>query len=381
MKKKIIVLSSSGGAGHVTATQALKDCLTENYDVTSIDFMHVLHDIDLVKKITRGSLEAEQVFYNYCLKRRWFAVLNVVYQLGTWYFALRRKKITAIFKKYLMDQKADLIISVVPIINGALADAAELANVPLIIVPTDLNAKSFINGMHKTSYDKICMTQAFDDNDIAKSIKPSGLVTSQVITTGFPLRKQFFNAKEKNELKATYMVPFEKPVIFLMMGGQGSSTIITFLNELLHISSPLHLIICIGKFEQLRQTIEAMKFPEHITYTLVGFTSHIDDYMAMSDFAITKSGSVSVSESIYMNLPMFFDATGTILTWERFNHTFIKSHGFGQSIFSVKDIKVVIGNALAHPELYKAMHHKLERFSKKIFCDEIPLVVKDLLSK
>ncbi|BDC35248.1 hypothetical protein Noda2021_12060 [Candidatus Dependentiae bacterium Noda2021] len=380
MKKKIIVLSSSGGAGHVTATQALKDCLSGAYDVTSIDFMHVLHDIDLVKKITRGGLEAEQVFYNYCLKRRWFAVLNIVYQIGTWYFALRRKKITAIFKKYIIDQKADLIISVVPIINGALADAAQMADVPLIIVPTDLNAKSFINGMHKTSYNKICMTQAFDDADVANSIKPSGLISAQIATTGFPLRKQFFNTKEKNELKDSYAIPKNKPIIFLMMGGQGSSTIITFLNELSKIASPFHIIVCIGKFEQLRLKIESLSFPAHITYTIVGFTSHIDDYMAMSDFAITKSGSVSVSESIYMNLPMFFDATGTILTWERFNHAFIKSHGFGQSITSVKCIKQVIENVLAQPSVYQAMHENLAQFPKKIFCDEIPVVVKNLLN-
>jgi len=46
--------------------------------------------------------------------------------------------------------------------------------------------------------------------------------------------------------------------------------------------------------------------------------------MAASDLCITKSGSVSVCETIYSNLPVLLDATSDVLRWEQFNHRFIK---------------------------------------------------------
>lgn len=364
MKKKIIILSSSGGAGHIAATQALKDYLADSYQITSKDFMHVLHDIDVVKKITRGSFEAEQVFYNYCLKRRWFTVLNVVYQLGTWYFAARRKKITAIFKKFIAESQVDLVISVVPLINGALADAAKACNVPLIVVPTDLDVTSFMLGMKKIDYDKLVMTTALDDQATKKKIALAGLSEQQIITTGFPLRKKFFETQKKDELKKQYDIPLEKPVIFLMMGGQGSSSIITFFEQLLDVQQPFHVIICIGKYEALRKKIQAFNVPPHISYTVVGFTPHVADYMAMADFAISKSGSVSVAELIYMNLPMLFDAKGTLLRWERFNHSFIKTHGFGASVTSEHEIVQLVSSWLQNEHMRGDMRKRLETFDK-----------------
>ncbi|MFZ5953772.1 MAG: glycosyltransferase [Candidatus Dependentiae bacterium] len=379
MKKKIIILSSSGGAGHIAATQALKDYLADSYDIASIDFMHVLYDIDVVKKITRGSFEAEQVFYNYCLKRRWFSVLNIVYQLGTWYFALRRKKITTIFKRYITDSKVDLVISVVPIINGALADAAQACNIPLIVVPTDLDATSFINGMKKINYDKLKMTTALDDESIKTTIAASGLTSYQIITTGFPLRKKFFEPLDKYELKKQHQVPANKPVIFLMMGGQGSSSIISFFEQLIMVPVAFHIIICIGKYDALRKKIETFQVPEHITYTIVGFTHNIAEYMAMADFAISKSGSVSVAELIYMNLPMLFDATGTLLRWERFNHTFVKKHGFGASITHMNDINVLVTQWLQNEELRLTMRSRLESFNKVNPTTAFPEFIRQML--
>ena len=85
--------------------------------------------------------------------------------------------------------------------------------------------------------------------------------------------------------------------------------------------------------------------------SIVGFTERISDYMAVSDILITKSGTLSVCEAIYMNLPMLLDATSTILPWEQFNHTFIKQHNFGESITDYAMIEPMI-SALLQIKVY-----------------------------
>src|SRR5207237_3814499 len=106
----------------------------------------------------------------------------------------------------------------------------------------------------------------------------------------------------------------------------------TFVRELAQIKEPVHLLICIARQEQLRHKIMALKLAPHITMTIIGFTDRISDLMAIADILITKSGSVSVNEALYMNLPMILDATSHLLSWEKYNHTFIEQHQLGISL-------------------------------------------------
>src|SRR5438045_9662837 len=116
-----------------------------------------------------------------------------------------------------------------------------------------------------------------------------------------------------------------------------------YIAELLKISKPFHLLACIGSNESCRANIEKLlSTAPHISSFVIGFTENIADYMTMSDLIITKSGTLSVCESLYKNLPLFLDATSSILVWEKFNHTFIKNQGFGISIANYNEVVPLI---------------------------------------
>src|SRR5262249_25768780 len=153
-----------------------------------------------------------------------------------------------------------------------------------------------------------------------------------------PLRPEFFTAKDINGIKKEFNIQPNKPVILMLMGAVGSQALFTFAQEILKISFPCHVIICVGKAHEMIDKIKQLNFPSHISYTVVGFTQKMADLMAVADLFITKSGTVSVCEAIYSNLPLLVDATTGVLAWEQFNHQFIKKHGFGDIISKPDDI-------------------------------------------
>src|SRR5215470_5048091 len=64
-KKRILVCTSFGGGGHMSATRALQEYLGDEYEIaTSFIFQEILGSFDPISKITFGYASGEST-YNY----------------------------------------------------------------------------------------------------------------------------------------------------------------------------------------------------------------------------------------------------------------------------------------------------------------------------
>lgn len=340
--KKIIILTSKGGGGHLAVSDALKIYLGSHYKVHAVNtFSDVIHPLDVIRKITFGKYDWIR-FYNDFLTKKWFRLLSACQVIGAYYMRIRSGPLVQLLTAYLKKENADMVISVVPLINAALIKSTKNLGIPLIIVPTDLDATIVINGINQPQEKHFRFTCSFDDDTIAQTIAPAQINKKQLVVTGFPIRPVFFTHKDIENIKHKYDVLPNKPVILLLMGYRGSNALYDFAQELAKIKVAIHVLICTGKNTNVVRKIRTVSFPPHITTTIIGFTEHISDLMSISDVFIGKSGSVSVCEALYMNLPLFLDATSGTLEWEKFNHDFVTQHNFGLSIKSEKDIAHIV---------------------------------------
>ena len=179
-------------------------------------------------------------------------------------------------------------------------------------------------------------------------------------------------------MRKDFNIPEGKPVILLMMGSQGSKEISEFSWQLSKLKVPAHLIIVLGKSEHLRRSLQSIWFPKHITVSILGFTNRIPELMNISDLLITKSGSITVNEAIYAQVPILLDATTTVLRWEAFNHKFIEKNGFGTIVKKYKNIPKLVTHLLT-PSEQEIMKKNLALFDKKNPEQEIKLLVRNLL--
>lgn len=380
-KKTIIVFSSTGGGGHTTASKAINEFLSDKYNIIVVNLIaELLDSIDPVRKVTFNKYHVEDV-YNYGLQKGWTGFLNTLIPWGMWTANNKKSHIEDLIAKYISYIKPDLVISVIPVFNGSILSAAQKRDIPLLVITTDLDGTFCINGLKNPTYDKFYYCIPFEDTDIRIKIRPAKLRKNQIKVTGYPIRSTFFEKKDLNKIRKKFNVPAKKPTLMIVMGAAGCNATHKYLLEISKSKIPMHLIVCLGRSEDLRKKIEDIDFPSNISLSVIGFTDRISDLMAVSDLLITKSGSATFCEAIWMNLPMILDATRSVLFWERLNFKFILKHRFGDVITSYIQLDDLLNKYLGNINYARSVRRKMAKFKKENFFEHIAKLVEELLNK
>lgn len=377
--KKIIIFTSDGAGGHTATTNALSATLKDSYCIKPINiFRDVLGGVDVIKVLSFGKINGE-LFYERCLTKKYYPFLNTLHFVGKWYFRQVQRSMSKTLQKFLLAEKPDMVISVVPLVDGAVVDATQKLDIPFILLPTDLDSTNYIHDIKSPAHDGFLCTLPFEDHDIKKKLEPAKIPESKVITTGFPIRVDFFENKDIQAIKRQYSVDQEKPVVLLLMGSVGSDSLYTFAKELTKVSNPMHLVIICGRYQAMKEKVQTIQFPRHITVTAVDFVQKISDLMAISDLLITKAGPVSMSEAMYMNLPMLVDITASTLDWERLNYEFIKKRQFGDVITNINKLPEQVNHLLGNRDSLSYMKNNLVSFEKKVGTTEVRKLIERMI--
>lgn len=381
--KKILIFTSNGGAGHMQVTRAVKAYLGQgSYQITSITFMSVLQGIDPVARIMGKSYSGDDL-WNYLLRQRQYTLLNFIYRAGRHYFSFFVSYIEKKLGQYIADTKPDLIISVSPLINGALQKVSSEQKIPFLIIPTDLDPRTFLLHIDPTKTEHMAIAVPYDHPDIMHFYQNANIPTRTCKITGFGVRPEFLQSYNTHALKQKYNIPQDRPSVCIMLGGQGSKSMIPIVQALCSVQQPLHMILCIGKFKELEPTLQQIlsTFPDHKSGTIVSYIPEVADYMAAADFLILKSGSVSVNEAIYLNKPMILEGMfNKILIWEQFNHNFITKHHFGFSCKNISQLQTQVNQLLTNPELLQFQQDNLRNFTKPNPAHNITQLIQHMLS-
>lgn len=99
--KKIIILTSKGGGGHLAVSDALKIYLGSHYKVHAVNtFSDVIHPLDVIRKITFGKYDWIR-FYNDFLTKKWFRLLSACQVIGAYYMRIRSGPLVQLLTAYL----------------------------------------------------------------------------------------------------------------------------------------------------------------------------------------------------------------------------------------------------------------------------------------
>src|SRR6185503_3874924 len=101
-------------------------------------------------------------FYNYLLKNKWTRITNILCRYGRWATQSRSVAIKRLLRNKLARLKPDMVISVVPLVNGHIYDLAAELNLPFLIVTNDLDTRNYIEGLDKPTYKSFKYTLAFN---------------------------------------------------------------------------------------------------------------------------------------------------------------------------------------------------------------------------
>lgn len=382
-RKKIIIFMSAGGGGHISVSNALKKYIGSEYNLKVVNLVNdVLPTMDPIRNVTFGKYTGEDL-YNFFLKNQliWFAN-KLCMQYGSWQILSVHREVERLVNRYIKKEKPDLMLSVIPIFNYSLLNVAKKNDIPLMVLTNDLDTTNYIVGMEGDYGDKFAYTLPYDDPRMHEKIAQANIPKENLHITGFPLRPDFFDKKNRQEVKAAFNMPKDRPVVMILMGGQGSYASYKYAKQIIKMARPLHLVVCLGRNEQLRAKIDKLKKRSRmVSIQTIGFTDKISDLMAASDLLITKSGPGSISEAVYMNLPMLVDVTTRPLDWEKLNVTFVEENGFGETISNYRQVPQMIARYLDNPSHYSRIKSNLQAFPKVRCTEKVRSLVASLLTR
>lgn len=346
-RKRVLILYSDGGSCHKSATRTIEELLAgTNYDITVVNFFEeIAHEIDPVKALTLGYMSGEDI-YNKMLRRGWntlvnYLALNIAPVLIKW----SDKDLQELSKEYFKQAQADIIISTIPIINHGAAYAAKELGIPYILLTLDCELATWLLDFNQPDfYEKMYITLWHDNEKIRERLAQYFVPETNIRRIGFPIRKQFFEKKNRAQLRNTYEIPQDKLVVMLMMGGNGSFAVYRYAKKLMSMDLPIHIIACAGNNERLIRRLKKLKAREKepTSLTILEFTQNISDIMAVSDLLVTKPGPGTINEALMLELPVLIDATGTPLFWEKPHIDFIKTHHFGDAFESMEELEALV---------------------------------------
>ncbi|MBJ7450100.1 MAG: hypothetical protein JHC93_07075, partial [Parachlamydiales bacterium] len=326
---KVLILTHTGGGGHLSAGLSIYEILIQNYDPLLINPLETMYGdglfnrfqkqghYTLLKLLARGQALAEQVF----------CPIQVIPDL----------------ERLIDEEKPQLVISVFPVANFLTFEVCKKRNIPFVVVATDLEAQHFIKHIDRPSPNLFKFVIAFDDPAL-KAPFLNKLTDENIFPIGFPIRKDFVlnNPKIRTYWKKKFKIKDKDRVVLLMVGAQGSFLLTHYAKLFLQEScqSRLHVIaICAGNDEcydqlhNLKKEYRHRKMSLHLFKEVSG--ADVAAFMSLSHLFITKPGGASVNEALTMSLRMLFVKKAVEgMHWELGNAKYVINRGFGEFIES-----------------------------------------------
>lgn len=323
------------GGGHRSATKALVAAAQEQglrWEIECLNLQELLDPIDLVKRVLGVRV---QDVYNYMLEKGW--TLGAAQLLPLLHAVIRSRHdlIVGFLNRYWKETSPELVVSLIPNFNRELAESIRQScpDIPFVTVLTDLADYPPHFWIEPESEYLIVGTER-----AAKQAYEMGHRADHVfLTSGMILNPAFYSVPpigRRQERESLRLQPYRLTGL-VMFGGQGSRSMVEIARRLNRLDW-LQLILITGRNKDLEAELRRMKFqiPVHIE----GFTTEMPRFMQMSDFFIGKPGPGSLSEALFMGLPVIVERNAWTLPQERFNADWVTEKKLGIVVRNFREI-------------------------------------------
>jgi processive 1,2-diacylglycerol beta-glucosyltransferase len=357
-----LILSCSGGAGHVRAAEALHKTAqlsnlpirTEQYDV--LDFTTKLfkrfYSESYIQMVNRapelwGYLyqQSERKPYKKKGFLKTFDQINYRRYLRT----LQELRPDAIICTHFLPY---ISVSTVLRKNGILA--------PVFAATTDFD-------VHQLWIDPIVERYYVFHQESAWQLQSKQVRANKIKVTGIPVMPEFHSHTKSKEARRKLGINVNHFTLLSLSGGFGMGRVKDIVEQVsttltLFPKRKFNLLIVCGKNDKVRTEIESLHFPENVHSHIFGFVSNIHELMDASDVLISKAGGLTSSEALSKSLPMLI--IDPIPGQESRNTDIIVEHHAGWKAINLANLSYKLQNILTTPALLTQARTATHRLAK-----------------
>jgi 1,2-diacylglycerol 3-beta-galactosyltransferase len=377
--RKLTIVFHHAGGGHRSAAEALKSTLSSQehpWDVTLLDFQELLDPLDLLRRATGLRI---QDTYNLILRKGWtrFTPQLLVVLQGT--IRVYHSPIVKALRAYWAQHPADLVVSVIPHFNRAIADSLRPGTrtpgtkTPFVTLITDLADYPPHFWIERESEYIIAGTERARQQALTMGHPPDHIFQ----TSGMILKPRFYEktAVDRVSERKQFGLEPDCPTGIVLFGGHGSQVMVDITRKLNQAASGVQLILICGHNQKL--AAELTKLPTRKPIAVVGFAENVEYYMALANFFIGKPGPGSISEALQFHLPVLVECNSKTLPQERYNAEWVTEKGYGMVVPTFKRIAPAVQRLLESATFHEFRRKASEYSNRALF--EVPAILEQCM--
>jgi Glycosyltransferase family 28 C-terminal domain len=376
MRKLTIVFFDAGG-GHRNAAEALKSTLESQrhpWNVTLLNLQELLDSIDVIRRATGIRL---QEGYNLILRKGWTRPTPQLLVLLRGLVRLRHKQVVAVLEKHWRSNPTDLVLSVIPLFNRALAESIDHAApaTAFATLLTDFADCPPHFWMEQESEFLICGTERAERQALEMGHAPHRVFR----TSGMILKPKFYEKPRidvRAERKRVGLDP-EMATAIVLFGGHGAPIMTEIAKKLDESVNRVQLILICGHNKKLFTELKEMRTRKPML--VEGFTREVAYYMSLADFFIGKPGPGSISEALQFDLPVIVERNQRTMPQERYNTDWVAENRLGIVLRSFSEIASGVEQLLREENFSELRANARAYSNRAIF--EIPAILEEVAER
>ena len=302
MLGRVLVLSASAGAGHLRAAEAIEKAIRLRGVASDVQHLDVLKYTNKV--------------FRHLYSKAYIDLVNNAPEVLGWLYEhlddpakndpirLAFDRLNANpFIRYLQRYQPDVAVCTHFLPSGIISSLKGEGKVGVMntVVVTDFDVHAMWLCRHVEQY-----FVALEETKV--HLKALGVPESLVTISGIPIDPVFAEPKEKRAMRRKHGLDQDRFTILVSAGGFGVGPVGHLMEALARLSHPARVVAVCGRNEALRlelaERVNKLAKRSAVSFTLLGFTTEMDELMTAADLFVGKPGGLTTSEVLAKGLPM-----------------------------------------------------------------------------
>ncbi len=374
-----LILSASGGAGHLRAAAALNQAAS------------VFHPP--LKFRNEDCLDFTTKAFKKLYSESYLALVNKAPELWGYLYSkaeakpYSKKGLLQIFDdinyksylKFLKEEQPDAILCTHFLPYLSLSTKMRHGGVlaPVFAVTTDFDA-------HQYWVDPVVDRYYVHSEESAWQLRSKGVLAEKIRIKGIPVLPQFGRRESATEVRRRIGLPHDRLTILMVWGGFGVGKAEEMVLEVLAMlqifpDQSFTLIAVCGKNEKLLQRLSAGSPPANVVTRILGFVDNLHELMNASDILVSKAGGLTSAEAMAMGIPML--VVDPIPGQESRNAEMIVEQRAGWKALDIANIGYKIKRIIEEPHLLAEARAATAQLARPNAAADILLDVYDFVLK
>ncbi|HHZ01655.1 MAG TPA: glycosyltransferase [Tissierellia bacterium] len=355
MDKNILITTAPFGNGHKMVATALKNAFINKgyYNVLVVDLFTEAHP-----KITEA------------IKRAYIKSYDFGKAYSKLYYGsekLTDKRIVELYRNFGFKKlkeitetvKPDIIINTFPILASLKIKNDQGNNIPVFNIVTDFY-------VHKLWISEEIDKFYIATHELKEELKKMNIPLNKIVVSGIPIREAFEEVDNISKLYAKYNFRRGKRIVLINSGAFGVLKNIKKVCIELCKHKNIQVAVVCGNNKVLKENLEALGLRN---LKVFGFLENIHELYKIASCMITKSGGITLSEALAVQLPLVI--TKPVPGQEKENALYFEKKG--AAIIANNTYQVVNStiDLINNPPLLNAMRKNMKKMYNKASTNKI----------